>query len=128
MPLHAPIQVRTTPEAIRDYFDTFLRSQPQGVVNESHVQVLGPTLAAHYGIYTFTLINADKTTKTVGARFSFTYRKEGGRWLIIEHHSSALPESAAAPTAPVSGRRKCWAGPDECRWACLLVAWPCWRP
>ncbi len=85
-------QVRTTPEAIKDYFRAFLGFKPRGVINESHVQLHGPTLAAHYGIYTFTLTNDDGTTKTVGARFSFTYRKEGGSWLIVDHHSSALPE------------------------------------
>ncbi len=93
-------QLRTSRAAIVDYFDTFLRVKPQGVVNESHVQVLSPTLAAHYGIYTFKLTNADASTKTVGARFSFTYRKEGGRWLIIEHHSSAMPEATALPMMP----------------------------
>jgi uncharacterized protein (TIGR02246 family) len=113
-PLLRPLgsQVRTTPEAIKDYFRAFLKFKPQGVVIESHVQIMGPTLAAHYGIYTFTLANADASTKSVTARFSYTYRKEGGRWLIIEHHSSALPEPVlvAAPVlvAPVAAGTRGW--------------------
>ena len=72
----------------------FLKRQPQGVITESHVRIYGPDLAAHYGIYDFTL---DGKTK-VGARFSYTYKKIGGKWLIAEHHSSALPEQPALPS------------------------------
>jgi hypothetical protein len=30
------------------------------------------------------------------ARFTFLYRKYNGRWLIAEHHSSAMPEQKPA--------------------------------
>jgi hypothetical protein len=28
----------------------------------------------------------------VGARYSYTYRKKNGKWVILSHHSSAMPE------------------------------------
>lgn len=28
----------------------------------------------------------------VGARYSYTYRKKNGNWVILSHHSSAMPE------------------------------------
>jgi hypothetical protein len=29
--------------------------------------------------------------KSIPARYSFTYVKEGEEWLIADHHSSAMP-------------------------------------
>jgi uncharacterized protein (TIGR02246 family) len=86
-------QVRTTRGAIVDYFTMFLTKKPHGVITKSRVQVFGPDLAAHYGTYTFALTDpSDGVVDRVSARFSYTYRKEGGKWLITEHHSSAMPE------------------------------------
>jgi hypothetical protein len=41
------------------------------------------------GVYTFTLDGG----RQVQARFRFTYKKIDGKWLITEHHSSAMPEN-----------------------------------
>ena len=101
-------QVRTTREGIIDYFKVFLQTRPQGVVEESHVQTFSSDLAAHYGVYTFTLHNDDKTSQKVGARFSFTYKKIGGRWMIAEHHSSALPEKSMPTKSDISGLFDKW--------------------
>ncbi len=89
-------KVRTSRASIEDYFRFFLMRKPQGVIDESYVKVLSPELATHNGIYTFTLCNGDGTSQKVSARFSFTYRKTGDTWEILEHHSSALPESTAS--------------------------------
>ncbi len=92
------MQVRTNRAQIIDYFNLFLTKKPQGIINESHIARLAPNLAQHNGIYTFTLTNADGSQVAVSARFSYTYRKEGSRWLITQHHSSALPEPVTSPS------------------------------
>ena len=48
--------------------------------------------AVDAGLYTFRF--ADRTE--VRARYTYTYRWSGRRWLISSHHSSVMPEAAAA--------------------------------
>jgi uncharacterized protein (TIGR02246 family) len=85
--------LRDTPELIADYFKN-APSQPDARVElgEFKVRVWGDT-AASTGSYTFTDTRDGQTTRRP-ARFSFTYRRTGGRWLIVDHHSSTVP---AAP-------------------------------
>jgi hypothetical protein len=33
----------------------------------------------------------DGQAQTIPARYSFVYVKQGGKWLIVDHHSSAMP-------------------------------------
>jgi hypothetical protein len=33
----------------------------------------------------------DGKPATIAARFSFVYRQRDGRWMIVDHHSSAVP-------------------------------------
>lgn len=80
-------QVRHNPAEIEDYFVGFLARKPQGVIDECNVRIFGD-IAINSGVYTFTL---DGDVK-VPARFTFVYRWNGQRWLIIEHHSSQMPE------------------------------------
>jgi uncharacterized protein (TIGR02246 family) len=80
-------QVRHNHDEIEDYFVHFLAKGPQGVINESNIRIFGD-LAINSGIYTFTFKDGVK----VQARFTFVYRWDGQHWLIIEHHSSAMPE------------------------------------
>ncbi|MGC6425420.1 MAG: SgcJ/EcaC family oxidoreductase [Akkermansiaceae bacterium] len=80
-------QVRHNHEEIEDYFVHFLAKGPKGVIDESNVRIFGD-LAINSGIYTFTFANGDK----VQARFTYLYKKAGDDWLIVEHHSSAMPE------------------------------------
>tara|TARA_B000000441_G_C21713835_1_gene334328 strand:- start:672 stop:1040 length:369 start_codon:yes stop_codon:yes gene_type:complete len=80
-------QVRHNHEEIEDYFIHFLAKGPKGVINESNIRTFG-NIAINSGIYTFTFSDGN----SVQARFTYVYRWNGQRWLIMEHHSSALPE------------------------------------
>lgn len=80
-------QVRHNTDEIEDYFKGFLAKTPVGEIEESNVRIYG-NIAINSGVYTFTL-NGDQK---VPARFTFVYRWNGQQWLIIEHHSSQMPE------------------------------------
>lgn len=80
-------QVRHNHEEIEDYFIHFLAKGPKGVINESNIRTFG-NIAINSGIYTFTFSDGN----SVQARFTYVYRWNGQRWLIVEHHSSALPQ------------------------------------
>lgn len=81
-------QVRHNPAEIRDYFVGFLQKSPQGVIDESNIQLLSETHATNSGVYTFTF--GDDSTVT--ARFSYLYVASDTGWKILQHHSSAMPE------------------------------------
>jgi uncharacterized protein (TIGR02246 family) len=91
-------QVRTTPAQITDYFDHFLELKPKGTIDESYIRILGPDTAINSGIYTFQLVNNGKP-QTVQARYTFVYQKMNGKWCIMDHHSSAMPETTPASAA-----------------------------
>ncbi len=79
---------RMTKEAITDYFETFLKIKPQGVIKEG-VTLSGENWCEDAGVYEFTM-GADGSK--VMARYSFVYVKEDGEWKIAHQHSSAMPE------------------------------------
>ena len=83
-------KVRHNHEEIRDYFVHFLAKKPYGRIDEGNIRIFGD-LAINSGLYTFALTQ-DGQTADVGARFTYVYQKQGDDWLIIEHHSSVLPE------------------------------------
>lgn len=80
-------KVRHNPEEIEDYFVHFLAKGPAGKIDEANVRIFGQ-LAINSGAYTFTF----KDGAVVHARFTFVYRWNGERWMIVEHHSSQMPE------------------------------------
>ncbi|MEV6237071.1 SgcJ/EcaC family oxidoreductase [Lentzea sp. NPDC051838] len=84
-------QVRSTRAEIVDYFEHFLQNKPSGTILDSHVAVLDPKDAIDAGTYRFALTKDGKAT-TVDARYTFVYEKIDGKWLIVNHHSSAMPE------------------------------------
>jgi uncharacterized protein (TIGR02246 family) len=85
--------LRDTPQLIGEYFQSSA-SQPNARVElgEFKVRVWGDT-AASTGSYTFTDMRDGQTIRRP-ARFSFVYRRQNGRWMIVDHHSSSVP---AAP-------------------------------
>lgn len=80
-------KVRHNHEEIADYFVHFLAKGPVGKIDEANVRTFGQ-LAINSGVYTFTF----KDGSAVQARFTFVYRWNGQRWMIVEHHSSQMPE------------------------------------
>lgn len=80
-------QVRHNHHEIEDYFVHFLSKGPKGKINESNVRIFGD-IAINSGVYTFTFSNGSR----VKARYTYVYRWNGSRWMIVEHHSSQMPE------------------------------------
>ena len=79
-------QVRHNHEEIEDYFTHFLAKGPRVEIDESNIRVFGE-IAINSGVYTFSF----KDETSVSARFTFVYRWNQERWMIIEHHSSTMP-------------------------------------
>ena len=83
--------VRADGRALRDYFVTAFRVLPglKVAFGDQLIRVYGDT-AVNTGYYTFSYVQ-DGAAKSLPARYSFTYVKSGERWLIVDHHSSAMP-------------------------------------
>lgn len=84
-------QRRDDPAAIRDYFVAAYKALPELSVEfeDPHIRVYGDT-AVNTGYYTFSY-EKDGQTQTLPARYSFTLINDDGSWLILDHHSSAMP-------------------------------------
>ncbi|MEU2743296.1 nuclear transport factor 2 family protein [Streptomyces sp. NPDC007095] len=87
------MKIRDTHAEIVDYFEHFLENKPVGKKIETVVDVLDENSAIDTGLYEFTLTDPDTGAKrTVEARCTYEYEKRGGKWLIVNHHSSVMPE------------------------------------
>ncbi|NMF62697.1 SgcJ/EcaC family oxidoreductase [Brasilonema octagenarum] len=84
-------KVRSTHSQMRDYFEHFLKYKPKGTILEQNVRIIDKLFAINSGVYSFNIIKNGKPEKVV-ARYSFVYRHDGNDWLIVDHHSSAMPE------------------------------------
>ena len=83
--------LRDNPAAVRDYFKILDTAPPsyKVVLDEQRIRVYGD-IAINTGSYTFSEVKDDKPAVRP-ARFSFVFMKRDGRWLIVDHHSSAVP-------------------------------------
>ncbi|MDT0307125.1 SgcJ/EcaC family oxidoreductase [Streptomyces sp. DSM 44917] len=87
--------IRTDRAGIVDYFEHFLAQSPSGEIDQSYVEILGHDAAVDSGAYTFHLTDpATGQARDVAARYTFVYERDRhtGEWLIVDHHSSAMPE------------------------------------
>jgi len=83
--------IRATPEQIRDYFVHFTAlPNLKATVTDPHIRIYGD-VAINSGGYTFTY-EKEGQTHTVPARYSFTHIKKPEGWMIVDHHSSLVPE------------------------------------
>ncbi len=80
-------KVRHNREEVEDYFVHFCAKGPKGTIDEANVRTFGD-LAINSGVYTFSF----KDGSEVQGRFTFAYRWNGQQWMIVEHHSSVMPE------------------------------------
>jgi uncharacterized protein (TIGR02246 family) len=82
---------RETPAALREYFVGAFKALPGHKVTfgDQLIRVYGNT-AINTGYYTFSYVK-DGQPQSIPARYSFVYVKQGGKWLIVDHHSSAMP-------------------------------------
>jgi uncharacterized protein (TIGR02246 family) len=82
---------RDGPEQIRAYFvSAFERLRDRKVTIGDQLIRVYNDIAINTGYYTFrSTVNGE--IKESPARFSFVFRKRNGRWVIVDHHSSAMP-------------------------------------
>jgi uncharacterized protein (TIGR02246 family) len=83
--------IRQGTAALREYFVGAFKALPGHRVRfgDQLIRVYGDT-AVNSGYYTFSYVK-DGETKTIPARYSFVYIKGPSGWLIVDHHSSAMP-------------------------------------
>ncbi|WP_262048197.1 DUF4440 domain-containing protein [Bradyrhizobium sp. Bra78] len=84
-------KIRSGRAAVREYFVGVAKAVPGIKVDfgDQLIRIYG-NAAINSGYYTFSWLK-DGEPKSLPARYSFTYVKDGDRWLIVDHHSSALP-------------------------------------
>ena len=83
---------RTDSAGIKDYFVHFLERNPQATIDSRTIRI-GCNTASDVGTYTFKLSGKTPgTIEVVKARYSFIYELRDGKWVIVHHHSSAMPE------------------------------------
>ena len=83
--------LRSDPAALKAYFVGAFQALPKATVKfgDQLIRVYGDN-AVDTGYYTFSYTK-DGETKSIPARFSFTFVKEGNDCKIVDHHSSAVP-------------------------------------
>ena len=85
----SPVQ-RTGSAAIRDYFEQAFVYQNRKVIFNSTCIRCYDDMAVSSGAYTFSF-DRDGEKQVIPSRFSLVYARLDGKWLIVEHHSSAMP-------------------------------------
>ncbi len=90
----------SSPAGIRQYFDRACSAAPSPKVafGEQLVRVHGEA-ANNSGGYVFTVFPGGQA-RQFPARYSFSYKKQNGQWLITDHHSSAVPSQPTSAPAP----------------------------
>ena len=80
--------IRTTAQEILEYFEESSLKRPnlRMFLGEHHVRLHGD-IATSSGYYT-SRNPVDGQEVVIPMRFTFTYRREGQRWMIVNHHSS----------------------------------------
>jgi uncharacterized protein (TIGR02246 family) len=84
--------IATTPEQVWDYFkDAGQRPATRVTIDSNHPRVSGD-IGVISGAYTFADVRDGVSSNLRKARYTMVFQRVGGRWLIIDHHSSRVPE------------------------------------
>jgi hypothetical protein len=86
-------QIRDEPQELRDYFSFFTKLSKLAASDYKPTIRVYDTIAINSGYYTFSFETAPGVTKQVPARYTFVYQKVNDKWMIVEHHSSVIPEA-----------------------------------
>ena len=87
--LHGTVSpvVREGHALIREYFAALTSPPKMNFVEPQHIRIFGD-VAVNTGNYETKI----GTNAPVKLRYSFVYHKVGSKWLIVDHHSSRMPE------------------------------------
>ena len=84
--------IATTPESVWTYFkDAGQRPATRVTIDSSHVRLFGD-VAVISGAYTFADVSGGQRSNVRPARYSIVFQRIDGAWLIVDHHSSRVPE------------------------------------
>jgi uncharacterized protein (TIGR02246 family) len=84
--------IATTPAQVWDYFkDAGQRPATRVTIESSHLRLFGD-VAVVSGAYTFADVKGGDRTNVRPARYSIVLQRIDGAWLIVDHHSSRVPE------------------------------------
>ena len=84
--------IATTPEQIWNYFkDAGQRPSTRVTIDSTHARTFGD-VAVISGAYTFADVQAGVASNVRPARYTIVLQKIGGAWLIVDHHSSRVPQ------------------------------------
>ncbi|NJK65377.1 MAG: SgcJ/EcaC family oxidoreductase [Microcoleus sp. CSU_2_2] len=87
-------QKRDSSQELRDYFEVFAKLPELKAEGYKPVIRVYNNVAINSGYYTFTYKGEGNKKKAVPARYTFVYVKgNDGKWMIVEHHSSAIPKA-----------------------------------
>ena len=83
-------RIRQDTREIVEYFTGFLAKGPEVVILSETMREMGG-VAVHCGICRFVLTRLEGKPR-IDARFTFVHEWIDGRWQIVAHHSSVIPE------------------------------------
>jgi uncharacterized protein (TIGR02246 family) len=84
--------IARTPEELWAYFkDAGQRPLTRVAFDSTNLRVMGDVAIAS-GAYTFSDVKDGVASNVRPSRYTFVFRKFGDSWLIVDHHSSRVPE------------------------------------
>ena len=84
-----------TQDERREYYKKVLASEEIAVeIIEDNPRIYGGDVAINSGLYDLSYTEEGEDV-VIHSRFTFTYVLRGGKWVIVDHHSSKMPGTKA---------------------------------